>query len=313
MKHTEQSLTSSFHSILSNENDLLKNKYGIIIDDELKFNLDIETENTLTLLIRNTGNYAHMLKSSSFVLQKTPSQLSIISPTNIDMDMVINPSEIVSYTIKCEAKFVGRSEELIIFNFKDFKIGRLFHITVNAKNVPRDTAVTSVMRKNDQKINLLNLDEINEPSYIPGIRPCKPPAFIKKRTGIFKVPRYIWNVALNLQNDKTQVEREITLANEIPSLMKSLSIDTYKERFHALLYLEETAMTLNLQQYEIESAIMRRHGEYLVLEVPGLAEKRPSLITGDRAIISFQWDSSRGNINSTKFFLILFVIRSYVM
>lgn len=49
-----------------------------------------------------------------------------------------------------------------------------------------------------------------------------------------------------------------------------------------------------MQPYNIESTIMRRCGEYLVMQVPGLAEKRPSLLTGDRAIVSFKWDKSQG-------------------
>lgn len=285
--------------MLSDASDLLQNKYGIIIDDELKFNLDIEKEDTLTLSICNAGNYTHVLQNGSFMPQKTASQLSVVSPTNTDMNTVINPSESISYTFKCEAKFVGRSEELFIFNFKDFKIGRLFHITINAKNISRDAPAASVARKSGQKINLLNLDELNETTYIPGVRPYKPPAFIKQRNGIFKIPRYIWNAVMNtVENGKSQVECEVILGDEIPCLLKQLTFETYKERFHVLLYLEEIAQTLNLQQYDLESAIMRRCRDYLVLKVPGLVEKRPSLLVGDRAIISFQWDSSRGNVGS---------------
>lgn len=280
---------------------MLKNKCGITIDDELKFNLDIEEESTLTVTIRNTSSNAHVLQKGSFVSHKTTSQLSVTSPTNMDINTVINPSESTSCTFKCKAKFVGRSEELYIFNFKDFEIGRLFYITVNAKNVSQNISSMSVAQKGSQKINFVDLDEENEITYIPGIKPCRPPAFIKVRNGIFNVPRYIWDVILNnMKNDKSQIECEIALEDEIPCLLKQLTWDIYKERFHVLLYLEEIAQTLNIQQYDMENAVMRRHGEYLALNVPGLAEKRPSLLVGDRAVTSFQWDSSRGNIYPKK-------------
>lgn len=276
---------------------MLQNKYGIVIDDNLEFNLNIEEESTLTVSIRNNGSYAHMLRGGSFMSQKATSQLSLESPINTNVSSVINPSANVTYIFKCKAKFVGISEELFIFNFKDFKIGRMFHVIVNAKNISQKTDSGSVKQKYSHKINIADLDELNETTCIPGIKPYKSPAFVQVRSGIFKIPRYIWDVILNtIQNGKSQTEQEIAIGNQIPCLLKPLSFETYKERFHALLYLEEISQILNLQQYSIESAVMRRHGDYLALEVPGLAERRPSLLVGDRAIISFKWDNSQGNI-----------------
>jgi len=295
----------AINNISSIDSSDLKNKYGIIIDDELKFNLDIGEESTLTVSIRNNGSYAHLLQNGSFVPQKTPSQLSLVSPTNTDISTVVNPSESVTYTFKCKAKFVGTSEELFTFNFKDFKITRVFHITVNPKNIKQKTNSASIT----QKINLPNLDEFIENTCIPGIRPIKSANFIKVRNGVFKIPRYIWNIVLDImQNKKSQTECEIAIGDQIPCLLKPLSFETYKERFHILLHLEEIALTLSLQKYDIESVIMRQCGEYLVFEVPGLAEKRPSLLVGDRAIISFQWNNSQGKIyreKTEKYILIL--------
>lgn len=282
-------------SILSDTNNLLKNKYGIIIDDDLKFNLNIEEESILKISIRNNCSYFHMLRGGYFVPQKTPSQLSLESPTNTDINAAISPSGNVTYIFKCKAKFVGVSEEMFIFNFKDFKIGRIFHITVNAKINSQKIDSSAIKQKNSHKISIADLDELNEITCIPGVRPFKSPAFIQVRNGIFKIPRYIWNAILNTM-EKSQIEREIAVGNQIPCLLKPLSFETYKERFHALLYLEEISQTLDLQRYSMERAVMRRHGDYLALKVPGLAEKRPSLLIGDRAIVSFKWDSSQGNI-----------------
>lgn len=287
---------------------MLKNKYGIVIDDKLKFNLNIGEESTLTVSIQNNGSYAHLLQNGFFMPQKTPSQLSLVSPTNTSV--IVNPSENVNYIFKCIAKFVGTSEEMFTFNFKDFKIARVFHITVNAKNISQKINSTSITQKNE-KINLPNLNELTENTCIPGVRPIKAPKFIKVRSGVFKIPRYIWNMVLDtIHSKKSQIECEIAIGDQIPCLLKLLSFETYKERFHTLLYLEEIAQTLSLQKYDIESAIMRRCGDYLTLEVPGLTEKRPSLLVGDRAIVSFPWNSSQGKIHKKeveKYFDILHI------
>lgn len=254
----------------------------------------------MTVSIRNNGSYTYLLQNGSFVPQKTPSQLSLVSPINIDISTVVNPSESVTYTFKCKAKFVGTFQEMFIFNFKDFKIGRVFDIIVNAKSTSQKTKSVSDVQKS-RKINLPDLDELNETTCIPGVRPIKPPAFIKVRNGFFKIPRYIWDAVLDtIQTRKSQAECEIAIGDQISHLLKPLSFETYKERFHILLYLEEIAQILYLKQYDMESAIMRRCGDYLALEVPGLAEKRPSLLIGDRAIVTFQWDSSQGNIYKKK-------------
>lgn len=114
---------------------------------------------------------------------------------------------------------------------------------------------------------------------------------------IFKVPKHYWDIISKCINEgKSQTESEYDVGNAIPCLLNRLCFESYKDRFHALLYLEEIAQTINLQQYNIDSTIMRRCGEYLVMEVPGLAEKRPSLLVGDRAIVSFKWDSSQGKL-----------------
>lgn len=273
---------------------MLKNKYGIIIDNELKFNLNVGEESTLTVSIRNNGCYAHLLQNGSFMPQKTPSQLSLVSPTNTSI--IISPSDNVNYIFACKAKFIGTSEEMFTFDFKDFKIARIFHITVNAKNISQKINSASITQKNE-KINLPNLNELIENTCIPGVKPIKGPQFIKVRSGVFKIPRYIWNIVLDtIHSKKSQTECEIAVGDQIPCLLKPLSFETYKERFHILLYLEEIAQTLALQKYDIESAIMRQCGDYLTLEVPGLAEKRPSLLVGDRAIVSFQWNSSQGKV-----------------
>jgi hypothetical protein len=53
--------------------------------------------------------------------------------------------------------------------------------------------------------------------------------------------------------------------------------------------LEEIEAVLNMQKYDLERVCFRIAGpdkEFLALEVPGLAERRPSLLRGDRVIAS---------------------------
>ncbi|PBC31819.1 RNA helicase armi [Apis cerana cerana] len=230
IKKTKLPMLYNTFTSKKNLNELVKDKCGIVISDNINIDLNVEEEKNVTVIVENV----------------------------------------------------------------DFEIGRIFNITIKPKTIKNK----SYSKNNNVNINYIpNLDEWNEATYIPGIRPCKPPSFIKVRNMIFKVPKHYWDIISKCINEgKSQTESEYDVGNAIPCLLNRLCFESYKDRFHALLYLEEIAQTINLQQYNIDSTIMRRSGEYLVMEVPGLAEKRPSLLVGDRAIVSFKWDSSQGKL-----------------
>jgi helicase MOV-10 len=57
--------------------------------------------------------------------------------------------------------------------------------------------------------------------------------------------------------------------------------------FQCLLWQEESQMDIDIRHYDMEKAVMKSvSGGYLALQVPGLAEKRPSLLKGDRLFVT---------------------------
>ncbi|XP_078384845.1 putative helicase MOV-10 [Oculina patagonica] len=68
-------------------------------------------------------------------------------------------------------------------------------------------------------------------------------------------------------------------------LKKPLNFDNYKEKFRLLLQLEEIQMLKDIRHYDIKEVEFdqdRSDRRFLVLEVLGLAENRPSVLRGDR-------------------------------
>ena len=296
-KKTELPTLCSTHITKKNLNELMKDKCDIVISNNLNIDLNVLEETDLTVTVQNVGNTVRVLRKGCFMIKKAQSQLSLVQPNAADKVSVLNPSDTLTYIFRCKGKFIGTSEELFIFSFKGFEIGRMFYITVAPKNIQKKTCSKADNNRTNKHSHLLDPDDWNQATYIPGIRPYKPPAFIKVRNVIFKVPKCYWDIISQCINEgKSQTECEQDVGDAIPCLLGRLSFQTYKDRFHALLYLEDIAQTINMQQYSIESTIMRHCGEYLVMEVPGLAEKRPSLLIGDRAIVSFKWDDSQGKL-----------------
>uniref|UniRef100_A0A6V7M8J0 RNA helicase n=1 Tax=Bracon brevicornis TaxID=1563983 RepID=A0A6V7M8J0_9HYME len=272
---------------------LLQEKNGIYIDKDLNFTLDISEQKTLAVCVVNTGDISQFFSRGIFISKKSQSQLSLLSP-NTDEKTILGPGEKMTFVFNCQAKFVGFSEELFIFCFKGFKIGRQFKINVNSKKWTNNPP--EVVQGSKKLLAVVTPNDHDQENFVPGVRPFQPPRFITVRSQRFNAPQRLWNDVLCIVNrGKTQVEAEVMLSQTIPCLMEGLTIENYTTRFHALLYLEEISMAIDIQRYDMSNASMRHASEFLALKVPGLVEKRPSLIIGDRAVISFRWDSSKGN------------------
>ena len=71
-------------------------------------------------------------------------------------------------------------------------------------------------------------------------------------------------------------------------LEEPLTPPLHAPRFHALLWLEEWQMTVDIQSYDTQAELRSdsRHRGLLKLSVPGLAENRPSVMFGDHVLVS---------------------------
>jgi helicase MOV-10 len=74
----------------------------------------------------------------------------------------------------------------------------------------------------------------------------------------------------------------------------------YSERFSLLLHIEEQQMQLDIRRYDMESVTMVKCKDdkaLLELEVPGVAEKRPSVLVHDHLFACpLDMDGQRGNV-----------------
>ncbi|KAL0572130.1 hypothetical protein V5O48_009828 [Marasmius crinis-equi] len=68
----------------------------------------------------------------------------------------------------------------------------------------------------------------------------------------------------------------------LPQLLNS---DGYGKHFKHLLWAEEFQMERDLEHYDMPNAKLTRYNSYYYLDVPGLAEKRPSVLVGDRILV----------------------------
>ncbi|NWQ59485.1 SDE3 helicase, partial [Neopipo cinnamomea] len=64
-----------------------------------------------------------------------------------------------------------------------------------------------------------------------------------------------------------------------------LEADNYQEKFQLLLHLEEIQMEVDIRRYDMKDVTMVQDRGLLVLNVPGVAENRPSVLRGDHLFV----------------------------
>merc|ERR1719186_2291517 len=96
----------------------------------------------------------------------------------------------------------------------------------------------------------------------------------------FKVIRRgieIWEGANNKDRHEVNKCHELVAGSLTPA--------NYKERMELLLQCEELQMKLDIRHYDMEAVEMERRNQLMQLKVPGLPEKRPNVIKGDRLYV----------------------------
>ncbi|KAJ8360337.1 hypothetical protein SKAU_G00168620 [Synaphobranchus kaupii] len=124
--------------------------------------------------------------------------------------------------------------------------------------------------------------EEGEPPESTVVQELKPVVKLKEH----KYPFYLKEIA------KQQLEDTEFLSpaarQQLPSvrslLVSPLSVQNYTKRFQILLHLEEIQMEVDIRKYDMHNKTMsqdKRNKKLLVLQVPGVAENRPSVLRGD--------------------------------
>lgn len=208
------------------------------------------------------------------------SQCSIDNPLNF-RNLTIQTNSFEKIECKCKVKSYGRSRELLLFVFKNFTVGRWVTIFLDVK-VSEEFRRSRYARQQHNGQVLHN--NVLQGDFLKGQRPILPPRFISNRLPEYKVPQKLWDVVLSYSGSyrgRLQLSEEI---QKIKPCLKSLNFNTYEDFFHTLIHVEEITNIIATKNYDQEKACFIQNGEYLMLEIENLSERRPSLIVGDKIV-----------------------------
>lgn len=185
-----------------------------------------------------------------------------LESTSLD-DRVLQPGETLTIWLSCKPKEVGLHTAILHFNAGDDQIERVVFLLGEDKVAQLLASNRPYSRAPRRKRFSIN----NE--YVAASRP----AGTQKQNFRYRLPPY------PIPPDV----RELIENKQVPEvLMEGLKIDNYSHFFSNLLIMEEIHLEDEMRMHDMENVTMRRVGSHLLaLEVPGLAEKRPSLVSGD--------------------------------
>ncbi|CAK1540159.1 unnamed protein product [Leptosia nina] len=248
----------------------------------LKFdNVDVNTEKVIILSIVNNSNKSYILNKWIMLSKKRDSQINI--KPYINQPKILNQSETIQFTIQCQPKFLGQTEECLVFLFKGFQLKRLVEINVVNQFCHTSNGKSGTFRPSEyEKVNKMRDMQRNKDQYIPGIRQLRTPNFVEGKIGVYNIPDKIWSAVLG-DSDSTIFSDDyekliLRLQTKLPCLIQDLNINNYCDKWHTLLYMEEIQANITIRVHDKPKAFLIRQNEYLALEINNLCETRPSLV-----------------------------------
>ncbi|XP_013197184.2 probable RNA helicase armi [Amyelois transitella] len=278
------------------ETSSVESEKNLEVTKSIKFdNVSIQQTAVLQINITNKSNDTHILNKWIMLSRKRDSQVDI--EPFLSRPRKIFPQDTFSLNVTCKPKFLGSTTECLVLSFKGFQIKRFIDMNIVDKTNSNGIRNDILYKSESEKIGIMRKIRNNGTmTIIPGVRPVKPPAFIPVKLGMFPIPDKVWSAVLG-DSEQTIYGSDFhnildRIETYLPCLIQDLNINNYIDKWHTLLYMEEIQANISMRAYDTPKAFLIRCQEYLCLEIKGLAERRPSLIKGDRVIVKDIWSDS---------------------
>ncbi|TPX32696.1 hypothetical protein SmJEL517_g04200 [Synchytrium microbalum] len=200
--------------------------------------------------------------------------------------LVVSSRRMTFLELTLKPRNVGYLLGVICFEFGTFVICRYVnvHVQDGAYITPADeprasesvttTPITAAISSNRRKLRAVRpvADSNNPP-----LRGRPPP---RPNFQAFENPLLQYHVP-------KEMRRRFDLGEykELDNMTFSLSYDKYSATFATLCWLEELQMEVDIRKYDMHGVELIEAGPLYQLKVPGLAEKRPSVMYGDKVTV----------------------------
>ncbi|XP_057958127.1 probable RNA helicase SDE3 [Malania oleifera] len=181
-------------------------------------------------------------------------------------DRVLQPHQTLTVWLSCKPKEIGLLTSVVHFDVGHNRIERVVFLLAEDK-------ISRSLASNKPYCRGRKTKQFAVDTFVRGMRPVKQ----GNQRFRYRLPPY------PIPEDV----REVVESKQIPDAVKDgLRGKNYASYFKTLLAMEEIHIEEDMRSYDMERVKMRREGNrFLSLEVPGLAERRPSLVHGDSIFV----------------------------
>ncbi|XP_021891275.1 probable RNA helicase SDE3 isoform X2 [Carica papaya] len=181
-------------------------------------------------------------------------------------DRVLEPHDTLTIWLSCKPKEIGLHTSVVHFEMNDDRFERMVFLL--AEDAVSQSLVSSRPYLRDPRRKQFAVDK-----YVSSPRPATAThQGLKHKLPEYPIPADI---------------RELIENKETPEVVtQELGKENYVSFFSTLLIMEELELEREMRNYTMNSVTMKKKGTWLLaLEIPGLAEKRPSLLPGDHVFV----------------------------
>ncbi|XP_066191672.1 helicase MOV-10 [Sylvia atricapilla] len=266
--------------------ELIRGKHGVEIvsdydqgDGNIRFPVVPGEPRTVTVLVQNRG--AEVVTLQRFQPRQQSQELSFTDEQGAvqGQPLLLHPGGKYPIQVRCLTTCNGHFSAVVVFEFTKepdgpFSISRYVAATAEGQ-LAKDLGPLAPFQPYEASLQR-HVTVITEDG-IPPDSPLKNELEREIPLGTYQYPKSLKDTILLGPN---------TNASSSWAAMRSLleaplQAENYCQKFQLLLHLEEIQMEVNIRRYDMQDVTMVQDRGLLVLDVPGVAENRPSLLRGD--------------------------------
>ncbi|WIA14327.1 hypothetical protein OEZ85_002857 [Tetradesmus obliquus] len=258
------------------------NQQGICIS-ELPEGLVVQVGQSteLQMTVDNVGS-SSLLLLSVYQLRPLP-EVSLLPDLPLE-GWRLHAGESLALQLEVAPRHGGILCSLVIFEFQGFVIAR--ELRIEADPFFGDTSLPDISASSPYTKQRRRLPRAPAAAFEPGEKERRSKAAWQKPPRDHKVPARLRQLVADGNAEQLQQELE--------QFRGRTDVASHLSKLHLLLHLEELQQETDVRSYDIERAELHRSGpKLLALQVPGLAEARPSVMRGDALYVTVAGDSSR--------------------
>uniref|UniRef100_A0A8U7NPS2 RNA helicase n=1 Tax=Corvus moneduloides TaxID=1196302 RepID=A0A8U7NPS2_CORMO len=266
--------------------ELIRGKHGIeIVSDydqgngNIRFPVVPGEPQTVTVLVQNCG--AEVVTLQRFQPRQQSQELSFTDEQGAmqGQSLLLHPGGMYPIQVRCLTTCNGHFSAVLFFEFTKepddpFSISR--YVAAIAKSqLAKDLGPSAPFQP--YEASLQRLVTVVTEDGIPPASSLKNELEREVPLGTYRYPKSLKDTILLGPNTSASS----SWAAMCSLLEAPLQAENYHQKFQLLLHLEEIQMEVDIRRYDMQDVTMVQDRALLVLDVPGVAENRPSLLRGD--------------------------------